>query len=167
MAGYKFWKFEFYEAQVPTKQYVIINELYFFSTSTGIIGTDKISKAGAVATSKGFYQAGTTEPKFAIDGNKDTYYESESSPFSSGSTTWLKIQFPSPINPKKLIIDSTQYPGEQQKRFAIFVFNDDITYKRYIEISRDLFVKVGDRTIAEIPLNRFISGDYSDRKSVV
>lgn len=119
--AYKYYRLLFKGSFATDNKYASFAELRLFEDSLGE-GTNLC--IGAIATSKGRY-SDSGNASNAIDGNEATFYESESTNFSGGSTTWFMIELPeAKIVRSYYISPNKSYPAEFPVNFILQGSND-------------------------------------------
>lgn len=119
--AYKYYRLLFKGSFAADNKYASFAELRLFEDYLGE-GTNLC--IGAIATSKGQY-SDSGKASNAIDGNEATYYESENTDFSGGSTTWFMIELPEAKIVRSYYISPNQsFPAEFPVNFILQGSND-------------------------------------------
>lgn len=119
--AYKYYRLLFKGSFATDNKYASFAELRLFED---LLGEGTNLCIGAIATSKGQY-SDSGNASNAIDGNEATYYESESTDFSGGSTTWFMIELPeAKIVRSYYISPNKSYPAEFPVNFILHGSND-------------------------------------------
>lgn len=119
--AYKYYRLLFKGSYGTDNKFASFSEIKLFE---GIEGSTENLCNGAIATSKGQY-SDSGKASNAIDGNEATFYESESTNFSGGSTTWFMIELPEAKIVRSYYMSPNQsFPAEFPVNFILQGSND-------------------------------------------
>lgn len=128
--AYKYYRLLFKGSFATDNKYASFSEIKLFE---GIEGSTENLCNGAIATSKGQY-SDSGKASNAIDGNETTFYESESTNFSEGSTTWFMIELPEAKIVRSYYMSPNQsYPAEFPLKFELQGSNNNTNWDTIYE----------------------------------
>lgn len=159
--AYKYYRLLFKGSFATDNKFAAFAELRLFENVEGV-GTNLCT--GAIATSSGHYSATTKAPN-GIDDNTSTYYESESTSFSSGGTCWFKIELPEAKVIRSYHIIPCAYTNEFPVKFEIQGSNDNTNWEKIYENNSIPGTIAYTRTIASYVggISRLTNGQPTQR----
>lgn len=159
--AYKYYRLLFKGSFATDNKYASFAEFRLFE-NVDAVGTNLCT--GAVATSSGYYSNSTTAPN-GIDNSTSTYYESESTSFSSGSTCWFKIELPEAKVIRSYHIIPSSYTNEFPVKFEIQGSNDNTNWDKIYENNSIPGIIAYTRTIASYVggISRLTNGQPTQR----
>lgn len=127
--AYKYYRLLFKGSFATDNTYASFAEFRLFED---LLGKGTNLCIGATATSSGSYSADTIAQS-GIDNKPATYYESESTNFSTGDTCWFKVELPVPKVIRSYYLRPGLYPNEYPLKFEIQGSNDNVYWQRLYE----------------------------------
>lgn len=122
---YKFYRWTFRGSFAEGNKYASFSEIRIFD---GLNGEGVDLTPGAIATCKDNYAANTGASN-AIDNNLSTYYESASTDFQGGATTWFKLELTQPLVMRSFKISpNSGFPTEFPKNYSVEGSNDNTNW---------------------------------------